>query len=208
MKLSLEQVRADFERHTREHQITIALDNGVYRHVICSKPGTSIYRFEIVTYPGHLVVSGDMGSWTFCRIRDMFEFFRYPEGHINRPYWAEKLVAVDRVGNEVGHPGKEFCEDTFQQNVLEQLQNMEAPAHVVERVRDEVFPYCADGAHAAMQALRDFDEDGYSFPDFFELPYTNWTFHYTWICLAIVWAINRYDSARGSVAEGREQVTA
>ena len=85
-----------FLRDTAEHRVEILHDDGVYRLLRCRKPKTMAYGFDIVTWPGHLAISGDMGSGLFARLPDMFEFFRQPDDgplRINPDYWHEKLEA-------------------------------------------------------------------------------------------------------------------
>lgn len=65
-----------FERDVAEHQMQVLRDDRLYRHLLFKKPGTGCYHFNIVTYPGTLVYTGDMGSFVFQRLEDMFEFFR------------------------------------------------------------------------------------------------------------------------------------
>ncbi|MDR7193380.1 hypothetical protein [Luteimonas terrae] len=93
-----------FRKGTAEHQMEIVLDSGTHRHLRFSKPGTSCYSFNIVTWPGYLAISGDMGASVFSRLPDMLEFFRADQKwqadnpdrlYINTGYWAEKLVAND-----------------------------------------------------------------------------------------------------------------
>jgi hypothetical protein len=78
--------------------MTVLLDQGLYRHLRFQKPGTGVYAFDIVTWPGYLAISGDMGSAVFTRLPDMFEFFGIEKGAVNVDYWTEKLVANDRNG--------------------------------------------------------------------------------------------------------------
>ena len=77
-------------------QMQVLRDDGVYRHINFRKPDDSFAWFEIVTWPKLLVINGDMGSFMFWRIEDMFEFFRHDRP--NYDYWAEKVVAQDRDG--------------------------------------------------------------------------------------------------------------
>lgn len=76
---------------TKDHRMKIIRDEGLYRHVRFQEPGTSIWHWDLVTWPGHLVITGDLQDFHFARISDMFEFFRGPVGRINPSYWAEKL---------------------------------------------------------------------------------------------------------------------
>lgn len=98
-KLTVESFLKNVENHTAN----ILLDNGVYRHIHCSNNGSSNRHFNIVTYPGYLVISGDMGGFTFRRLNDMFNFFGGYEGKpthpgINADYWHEKCESVSRFG--------------------------------------------------------------------------------------------------------------
>ena len=102
--------KAKFVSDTDEHQMTILHDDGVYRHLRFKAPGTRFYWFDLVTWPGHLSITGDMGAFTFARVQDMFTFFY---GHdINPGYWGEKVIA-----GEV----KAYSEDVFREWVDEEL---------------------------------------------------------------------------------------
>ncbi len=81
-----------------EHELTIMRDDGLYRHLRCQRPKSWMYGFDIVTWPGSLVVQGDIGTFAFKRVTDMFEFFENSRREINPGYWAEKAVAFDRHG--------------------------------------------------------------------------------------------------------------
>ena len=89
-----------FLRDVRDHKMIIELDQGVHRSIRFGRPGSSAYHFRLNTWPGHLAISGDMGSYVFSRTADMFEFFRDSAmtGRINPGYWHEKADAVDRNG--------------------------------------------------------------------------------------------------------------
>lgn len=62
--------------NTANHTMKIHRDDGIYRHLEFSRNGSNSYRFDLVTWPGYLCVTGDMGTWTFSRIADMFDFSR------------------------------------------------------------------------------------------------------------------------------------
>ena len=79
---------------TAHHRLSVIRDDGVYRHLRMQQPETSCYYYDIITWPGYLTVTGDMGTWTFSRSYDMFRFFggAFEQG-INTYYWSEKLEA-------------------------------------------------------------------------------------------------------------------
>lgn len=58
------------------HQIHVLRDDGVHRHIRFKRPGTYCMQFDLITWPGYLCYTGDMGTYVFNRLEDMFEFFR------------------------------------------------------------------------------------------------------------------------------------
>ena len=80
------------------HQMTVIRDDVVGRHIRFRRPSTICYGFDLITWPGHLCITGDLGTYVFQRLVDMFEFFRadpfYADRHpkqqlfINAGYWA------------------------------------------------------------------------------------------------------------------------
>ena len=99
MKINIQDtVKSDILRNTKNHTMEVKKDDGLYRHLRFSNNGDCIYRYDLITWPGNLVITGDMGSYHFARIEDMFHFFHsgtqakeLQEYKINKGYWAEKL---------------------------------------------------------------------------------------------------------------------
>lgn len=106
-----------FAADTREHELHVLHDDGLYRHLRCKRPDDYFYGFDIVTWPGYLAYVGDMGDYLFSRVRDMFEFFASGtslyEHRINPSYWAEKIQG----GGE--RPAESFSERAYQRVVHE-----------------------------------------------------------------------------------------
>lgn len=157
-----------FQGDTATHRITVLHDDGLYRHLrfrahhLCNdgewRPTSSMYWFDLITWPGTLTINGGCGSFVFSRVTDMFEFFRSKYG-INPQYWAEKLRAPEPAG------ATKYSEDVFRQHVVEYVTEAirydNAPRGIGRAVRDEIFgPYAKwdigyeDGAR---EALRDFE---------------------------------------------------
>lgn len=108
-----------------EQRMTILKEDGVYRHLQFRKPGSSFYHFELITFPGYLVITGDMGSYTFSRVHDMFEFFS-SNGYINSGYWAEKVVSGSTGGRgEVQHHDEEAFKSWVVNDFWETSRNMD-----------------------------------------------------------------------------------
>lgn len=167
----------DFLRDVAGHVMTILRDDGVHRHVRFKESGTSCYHFDLITWPGYLCYTGDMGTFVFRRIEDMFEFFGHDREYhasrgrtlaINLGYWGEKLVAVNANGASSGGKAKEFDLEKFtrvineyrigwmrrgkEQGALDKEQRRE----LWEQVQEEVLDRAEDGEHYAQAAAYEF----------------------------------------------------
>lgn len=105
-------------------EMEIVQDEGVHRHIRFRRPGTSLYSFDLTTWPGYLAISGDVEVFVFSRERDMFGFFGGNRKHIDPGYWAEKV----RAGRE---NLTDYSEGLARQLVLE---------HFTEIVKGEGVP--------------------------------------------------------------------
>lgn len=87
-------VQRVFESDTADHVMTVLHEDGLYRHIRFARPdGSSLYRYDLITWPGYLSIVGDVGDFTFRRLADMVEFFASGRG-INPSYWAEKATGT------------------------------------------------------------------------------------------------------------------
>lgn len=199
-----------FLQDVAQHKMTVLRDDGVYRHIRFKAPGTLDMHFDLITWPGYLCYTGDMGTYVFTRLTDMFEFFRTkPERdaglYINLGYWAEKCVAADRDGI------KEYSADKFRSVIAEYVDGWreehgwdEMPEGLREEV-DDVLSAADDGEYAAHDAVYRFsyadDEHGkFEFSDFFEYSLHEYTFRFVWCCYALAWGIRVYDQMTGPPA--------
>lgn len=204
-----------FLQDVAQHQMTVLMDNGLYRHLRFAKPDSGDMRFNIVTYPGFLVYSGDMGCYVFERSEDMFQFFR--ASTINPWYWAEKLQAMNGNRATGGHVLKydiEAVRAMIQERAQEWLQEIpEADAEAREGLQQalqELEGDLQDCETRDYDTLQEFEyiadtSDGPQRFVFTDLEWDNYrkmTFHYLWCCHALQWAIAQYDKAQ----EGREYV--
>ena len=172
-----------------KHVLTIKHDDGLYRHLRCSRPDTGVYAFDVVTWPGHLYVGGDIDGFTFSRITDMFEFFG--EGPVNAHYWSEKLTNRRQ-------PYEKFDPDSVKRVALESVDGFGLDDAEVEAMRaaiSESIPHF-DFEHEAHEWLRDFEFDGHSFSDTWEWSLRDFDPHFILSCEAIVWAIREYTHAK------------
>ncbi|TMN38823.1 hypothetical protein CWC03_10775 [Pseudoalteromonas sp. S2755] len=175
-----------FLKDVKQHRVTVIKDDGMYRHLLVREPGTVCQSFNIVTSPGILFYYGDMGSFTFSRVQDMFEFFRDSKLRINAHYWSEKLVSVDRHGGY-----KAFSFDKFKTNVLDYCET-EAQK---EWIRSELNSIEEDefGAVEFYRSFKSDNEYGIDLSDFWECDNNEYTPRYLWCCYAVVWTIQQYD---------------
>mgnify|MGYP001078477012 CR=1 FL=1 len=218
-----------FLRDVAQHQMTVIRDDGVSRHIRFKKPDSSDMFFDLITWPGHLCYTGDMGTYVFQRLTDMFEFFRTDRAYnqsrgrklgINLSYWTEKLIAVD--GSRHGGKPKAFDEDKFKRVINEyRVQWMrdakesdsldkEGRRELWEAVEHQVLGALEEGGDRAQYAAYDFHfgptalskcGHGWQFEDLFERDFTEYTHSIVWCCYALAWGIEKYDAAKQPAAE-------
>ena len=148
---------------------------------------------------GNLTIHGDMGTWCFARIDDMFKFFRNTgELKINAHYWAEKITSESRYGG----PSERFNAATFKENVLAHLDDCALSEmrmqEVLEALESEVFSGEEDES-MVRRALADFKHKDFEFTDSWEINGKAFTYHYLWCLYAVVWGIQQYDSAKAQL---------
>lgn len=191
-----------FLKDVAKHDISVIRDKGVNRHIRFGVQGSYHMHFDLITWPGHLCYTGDMGTYVFCRLEDMFEFFRADREQLHRGdqtlaintcYWAEKLVAIDRNGGL-----REYSEQRFRQHIQEWLDNAEADDDVRRAVAEEVLSHADEGEHEAMSAAIRFEHRGFSFRDLWEANVTEYTYRFLWCCYAIAWGIQQYDKTQNN----------
>lgn len=182
---SLERFQAD----TTEHQLTVLHDDGAYRHLRFSAPGTGFYYFDLLTAPGLLTITGDMGTYVFSRIPDMLEFFELRKT-INPVYWAESLLASKEGVHE--HSPEKFVQQVTEYFDAVKHRIPEADRDLVwERITRNVLT-AASHDESARYALQYFNDHGFTFDGWWEWKFEILTSHYLWCCNAILWGIRQY----------------
>lgn len=210
-----EPTESRFLKDVTDHQMEIIRDDGIYRHLRFKRPGTNNMYFNLVTWPGYLAYSGDMGCFVFSRLADMFEFFRIGKNDwaaINLGYWSEKLQAVD--GNRDNGSAREFDEEKFNRVVTEYLvgwireNRYSATKDERRELWDAVMSNVigADGdsdGHRKRIAAHDFshfvnnDVGDFYFRDFWEYDLMKFSYRFVWCCYALAWGIRMYDEVKG-----------
>jgi hypothetical protein len=196
---SRERALQRFNQNTATHTMEVILDAPMHKHLRCRRAGDgSSYGFDIVTWPGHLSISGDMSDFVFRRETDMIEWFRKSRhDSINPDYWAGKLTAIAKGGCTA------LDEEALAEYCWSELRSRrytltaEQRGEIGERINDEILE-CATSIDEAFELLRSFEVDGEPFfdSDMHEWGFSTHSFHFLWCCHAIVWAIGQYDAVK------------
>ena len=187
-------IKTRFLKDVKSHTMSVEMDNGVHRSLKFSRDNSSTYYFRINTWPGHLCISGDMGTYVFARLPDMFEFFRGDELRINEGYWAEKLQSISCFGSKEGRV-KEYDEDATIANIKEMFRDRrtkkdtEKKKEIIEDLRG-----CSDTREATDKLYHHGIEDPW---DYVSQKYTSYM---QWSLYAIRWAIMQYDKPKAIAA--------
>ncbi|MDI3237542.1 hypothetical protein QK338_05350 [Acinetobacter ursingii] len=189
-----------FLNDVKNHELTVNLDQGVFRDITLMKPNDTSYFYNITTRPYYLMISGDMGCYVFSRTKDMFNFFRDDKNKysINEGYWAEKIQAgeYEKYSPEAAREAlnQEFenwkeCIEASDEEILEEKQRLD------EIDTDDYFEF--------MEAVRNWcpSKDGVQLNDFWEHDLNEYTYHYVWCLYAIVHAIKLYDAYQAKFEE-------
>lgn len=186
-----------FKNDVASHAMTIENDSGVHRSVYFGKPDSNCYSFRLVTWPGHLAITGDMGSYTFARVPDMFHLFR---DDVCRAYLEEKLVASCTSSGARAFDWEHFKKSLLSGFDDDDTDNRAAVVELLDQCREQ-------DEHEAVELARNWPDDA---------PYVEWcdmgnafagkpTYHFLWCLEAIVWGIAQYDAAK--VAQEQNEYT-
>ena len=198
-----------FLSHVANHQLTVNLDQDLFRDLTVMKPNSGDMHYHITTRPGYLMFTGDMGSFVFTRLSDMLDFFRDKDGYdINPGYWGEKLEAVDSRGG-----AKEFSRDLAKETLIEHLQDHlagidsgdydkdQSDAEEAKEAIKHLIGLAEDDKHDFYETLRNWDADdagGLDMDCWWEWDFNDHTYRYIWCCYAIVHAIKLYDEYKSN----------
>ncbi len=192
-----------FEQEIEGHEMKVLMKQKGYLHMMCKKPDSSSYWFEIIVAPRSLTFRGDGESFSFHACDDMMGFFRngwyHNKIHINTTYWAEKVTS-NRDGL------KKYDEDEFKKVVLsyvddyreEQYPGLTADLEMA--IDEEREDWCSELQHE--EGARRFLEDytgpgGFKFSDVWEMDFRTYDWWFLWALHAIVWAVKEHDKVYG-----------
>lgn len=180
-----------------DYQLTEIKADGLYRHYkFHDKNMPENCWFNITTWPYHLVISGDIGTYVFNRIEDMVHFF---DGDgINPSYWAEKCTAqntyfgggVEEFDPEAASEAMSELYDEAVEHVKEEFvgEDQEERLEILAEIRNDDYPPMKHFEHD-----HEFYESWYHYAEYMyyvadEPPHVT---RYTWRYLYCLFAINK-----------------
>lgn len=188
-----------FEKDIADHTMKVIRDEGHNRHLSFSKNGSSCYQFDLITWRGHLCVTGDCGTYVFERVADMFEFFR--KDRINAGYWGEKILSVCRNGGYKEFDGDKFIKVVKSYTDDWEFDDEEDREEAMQQVEDDLLSVVHDGnGEIAIAVANNFsyvgsDSKCYQFDDIWDHGCDRYTYHYIWCLEAIIAGIKMYDES-------------
>lgn len=178
-----QQVATRFVNDIEQHVITELHRAGLHGYWHCAKPTDSNMWFDIVTFPGGLLITGDMGDYLFRRHDDMIPFMR--GSAMSFGYVAEKCVAHD---GRLREWQPELFREALDAFYAENKNDHEDPETFKERL-DDLRRWADDGEQAAMQAAH---ESGL-FDAHDPLDCRTFGYHFLWCLHAIKWFCDRVE---------------
>lgn len=193
-------IAGSFLCYVKDHEMIIIKNDGIDRHIRFGKPGSITYQFDLITWKLHLCITGDIGTYVFSRIEDMFNFFDHERNTtnnlvINPGYWSEKILSESVFGGGI----KTFSVDKFHGKVEEYFDivteylEVDDKKELWKEVKDQIN---GDDEWECVEQMRNFSHDKINFHDFWDYSCEEYTHNYILCCYAIVWGIKKYMKER------------
>lgn len=190
-----------FNKDTAGHVMTTLHEDGLYRHLRFRSPEHGWGWFDLITWPGHLTINGDMGTYTFGRTDDMFTFFT---GYINTHYWSEKEKGRGRSELKE-HDGDEF-KRWIVQDFWEYSRDMDHADTIAwwSAIRGHVFDrssfHNTDHRQGCVDAVDDIIREGAPskrhYEDLWDNDWTKYPWHLEYCLASIVAGIRTYNAVK------------
>lgn len=161
------------------HSIQTIHEDGIFRHYKCSTNGSLIFHFNVTTFPGRLVVTGDIGDLIAERCEDMFQWTPGALGSID--YFEEKIVAP-RIN-------RSWDADVTRAWIEEARVDFDDDDGISEKL-DAVARCIDDGEQFVNQEIYESGlMDGCEFPDL-----TIWDSRFLWCREALLWFFKKREN--------------
>ena len=193
-----------FLETVKDHELTVNIDQGVFRDLTVKTPDSVHRSYHITTRPNSLIFTGDMGSFVFTRLNDMFRFFRSDEYKINPDYWAEKVQAQDMRSGVKAFDSKhanQSLKDALSTYLSENKYSLDEQ-EIIE-ANNAVDSVDCSSQTTFENSMEQWDSEfsgGFSPSYYFDTDGETYTYRYLWCCYAIVHAIKLYDAQKAQVA--------
>lgn len=190
-----------FRENTQKHELTVIHDVDGYQHLRFAEPGTGMYRFDLIVWPGHLTIVGDIGAgFTFRSPGDnMLSFFGTTRGrgYIKPRYWSEKLVGASHMKIEEFSPKRfagQLIEHAEQRAERLSIENASKLNMAVDSYLRTDPPQSYEDFESFWSTFRYNDQNGdsHSFSDAYEWSVSDFTFTYAMACHAILAGAQMY----------------
>lgn len=192
---ALETIEREFAKTVKDHMLEVVADSDSgFRHLRCRGQFPDFTSWEVVTWCGHMAVTGCFGAYLFHGRRDMLrDFFG---GNVNPGYWFEKCVTSE-------HPPMVVSAETVQSLAAEEMAYWEQEGELDDGMRaawDVVVSEADewDGTaqfHTILEAL---SETGIEMADLAMSSYAEYTDRALRVLCAINWTRERYLAQRGA----------
>jgi len=187
----------------KNHKMTVIKDDGLYKHLRFRQKDSGTYWYDIITWPGSLTITSDMGTWVFSRMENMFVFFIRDDSNditdlkINPDYWAEKVMSVSQFGG----PIEIFSEKRLEESIIDYVDTYFEDDSTFDReelmkeIQEQIIDYCEENNEQVIfDKIFNFSFEDFSFDDtIHDYNFHEYSFHYTWILYAIVRGIKMYN---------------
>lgn len=193
-----------FCTNTTNHELTVIRDetatdpDAPYRHLRMAEPGTRMWSWDIICWPGHLATSGDIADgYVFSRLRDMMQFFAttsdrqnyYSDGapSLDLRYWAEKLCGGR------SHEVQVYSKEQFLTQVTQALAEQLVDGDIGQDDHDLLLEQAGEHSDTQEQAHRWLRDNEQVFgTDTWEWDLRDWDFHFVLACYAINHSVLAY----------------
>lgn len=181
--------RSQAERDFAAHEMKVIHEDGLHRHLHFARPGTSMYSFSLVTWPGYLAIDGDLEGFVFSRVLDMVGFFA-GDADINPHYWSEKITNC-----KTRRTTRVYSEEVLNRQIrgafarIEVEEGRGSRMEVENAWREHAADLDLGVEHVARELLREFD---HVLGETFEWDLAEWDHHFLLACFAIKKGVEMY----------------
>jgi len=193
---------SQFMAEMAKHTLTIKQDDGHYKHLVMAEAGEFENAFEVIAFPHHIMITGDMGTYCFSRTLDMMKWFikdgdkaiASPQIELHR--WYSKLVSTDSY---LGAKKKSLtlAKQEVEQNRDFYINEYPDQASIINSAFDDLIDYAEMGVEMLLIEMYGFSftidgNEHQPFTDFEADTVEAYVSQFAWCCYAINFAIGEY----------------